>query len=69
MNYFNQFRKRSNVTSLQYLKPGGSFSIKKWFSNSAETGWLFITANPSQRATLCPLISAWISIAIKAFDV
>ncbi|WP_371219455.1 type IV secretion system DNA-binding domain-containing protein [Orientia tsutsugamushi] len=25
-----------------------------------------MTANPSQRATLCPLISAWISIAIKA---
>ncbi|KJV50805.1 type IV secretory system Conjugative DNA transfer family protein [Orientia tsutsugamushi str. Gilliam] len=55
-----------NITSLQYLKPGGSFSIKEWFSNSNETGWLFITANPNQRATLCPLISAWISISIKA---
>ncbi|WP_331225515.1 type IV secretion system DNA-binding domain-containing protein, partial [Orientia tsutsugamushi] len=33
-----------NITSLQYLKPGGSFSIKEWFSNSNETGWLFITA-------------------------
>ncbi|WP_342637547.1 type IV secretion system DNA-binding domain-containing protein [Orientia tsutsugamushi] len=55
-----------NITSLQYLKPGGSFSIKEWFSNSDETSWLFITANPNQRATLCPLISAWISIAIKA---
>ncbi|CAM79892.1 type IV secretion system DNA-binding domain-containing protein [Orientia tsutsugamushi] len=55
-----------NITSLQYLKPGGNFSIKEWFSNSAETGWLFITATPSQRATLQPLISAWISIAIKA---
>nr|WP_045916762.1 type IV secretion system DNA-binding domain-containing protein [Orientia tsutsugamushi] len=26
-----------NITSLQYLKPGGNFSIKKWFSNSNET--------------------------------
>ncbi|KJV54523.1 type IV secretion-system coupling DNA-binding domain protein, partial [Orientia chuto str. Dubai] len=35
-----------NITSLQYLKPGGKFSIKEWFSN--ETGWLFITASPAQ---------------------
>ncbi|KJV54963.1 type IV secretory system Conjugative DNA transfer family protein [Orientia chuto str. Dubai] len=41
-----------NITSLQYLKPGGKFSIKEWFSN--ETGWLFITASPAQRATLQP---------------
>ncbi|SPP24691.1 conjugative transfer protein [Orientia tsutsugamushi] len=27
-----------NITLLQYLKLGGNFSIKEWFSNSNETG-------------------------------
>ena len=49
---------------LQHLKPKGSFSIRKWFT--ANKGWLFITAAPNQRVMLRPLITAWISIAIKA---
>ncbi|HJD59045.1 MAG TPA: type IV secretion system DNA-binding domain-containing protein, partial [Rickettsia endosymbiont of Ceroptres masudai] len=53
-----------NIASLKHLKPNGSFSIRKWFSE--EKGWLFITATPNQRVTLRPLIAAWISIAIKA---
>ncbi|MCZ6903767.1 MAG: type IV secretion system DNA-binding domain-containing protein, partial [Rickettsia endosymbiont of Ixodes persulcatus] len=53
-----------NIASLKHLEPNGSFSIRKWFSE--EKSWLFITAAPNQRVTLRPLISAWISIAIKA---
>ncbi|KJV76839.1 type IV secretion-system coupling DNA-binding domain protein [Rickettsia hoogstraalii str. RCCE3] len=49
---------------MQYLKPKGSFSIRKWFT--ADKGWLFITSTPNQRVMLRPLIAAWISIAIKA---
>ncbi|WP_375327477.1 type IV secretion system DNA-binding domain-containing protein [Candidatus Tisiphia endosymbiont of Nemotelus uliginosus] len=55
-----------NIAALKHLQLGGNFSIRKWFTNPLETGWLFITASPNQRSTLCPLISAWISIAIKA---
>ena len=29
-------------------------------------GWLFLSMNPSQRATLRPLLSCWLSIAIKS---
>ncbi|WP_342259871.1 type IV secretion system DNA-binding domain-containing protein [Candidatus Tisiphia endosymbiont of Metellina segmentata] len=55
-----------NIAALQHLKPNGNFSIRRWFSDPLETGWLFITSTPNQRVTLRSLISAWISIAIKA---
>jgi type IV conjugative transfer system coupling protein TraD len=53
----------NKIERLKYLKEGGTFSIKNWV-NKGE-GWLFITAKPSQRDTLRPLVSAWIDIAIK----
>lgn len=53
----------NKIEGLKYLKEGGSFSIKDWVNNG--TGWLFITAPPSQREALRPLISAWIDIAIQ----
>ncbi len=55
-----------NIAVLKHLQPKGNFSIRKWFTGPQEKGWLFITATPNQRVTLRPLISAWISIAIKA---
>lgn len=55
-----------NIAALQHLKPNGNFSIRRWFSDPLERGWLFITSTPNQRVTLRPLIAAWISIAIKA---
>lgn len=54
-----------NIAVLKHLHPKGDFSIRQWFTDPQEKGWLFITAFPNQRVTLCPLISAWISIAIK----
>ncbi|AFC74907.1 type IV secretory system Conjugative DNA transfer family protein [Rickettsia parkeri str. Tate's Hell] len=55
-----------NIAVLQHLQPDGKFSIKRWFRDKEEKGWLFITATPNQRVMLQPLIAAWISIAIKA---
>ncbi len=55
-----------NIASLKRLQSKGDFSIRKWFTDPQQQGWLFITATPNQRVTLRPLISAWISIVIKA---
>ncbi|MCC8399451.1 MAG: type IV secretion system DNA-binding domain-containing protein [Rickettsia endosymbiont of Platyusa sonomae] len=55
-----------NIAALKHLKSHGNFSISQWFADPLDTGWLFITSSPNQRVTLRPLISAWISIAIKA---
>ena len=54
----------NSLMPLQYLKPGGKFSIKRWVANG--TGWLFIPLPPTQRDAIRPLVSAWIDIAIKA---
>jgi len=40
------------------------FSIKEWVGKKNDS-WLFIQCNPSQRAILRPLISAWISSAVR----
>lgn len=40
------------------------FSIRQWMSQNDDS-WLFIQCNPSQRALLRPLISAWISSAVR----
>jgi type IV conjugative transfer system coupling protein TraD len=40
------------------------FSIKKWVSEEDDS-WLFICCKPSQRASIAPLISSWISIAVR----
>ncbi len=39
------------------------FSIKEWVTNDNENGWLFISSNAEQHASLRPLISMWLSIA------
>ena len=41
-------------------------SIRRWIQDDSEGGRLFLTATPAQRATLRPLISCWVSIAIKS---
>ena len=45
------------------------FSIRKWVMDEKQKGRLFITAQPDQRETLRPLISAWVEIAINALMV
>jgi type IV conjugative transfer system coupling protein TraD len=55
----------SALQSLKYLNNAGStFSIKNWLKQSND--WLFLSALPTQRAALKPLMSAWLSIAVKA---
>lgn len=62
----------SNLRNLKFLKGGqNSFSIRKWLknaddSNSNDNNWLFISSLPTQRETLKPLMSAWLSVAVKS---
>lgn len=42
------------------------FSIRKWVQDSKRPGWLFLMMTPAQRSTLRPLLSCWLSIAIKS---
>ena len=52
---------------LEYLPDTSTpFSIKKWVQNSPQESWLFLYANPSQRAAFNPLLSCWFSIAIRS---
>ncbi len=42
------------------------FSIRDWVLNEKDDSWLFLTANPSQRTSLNPLLSTWFSIAMRS---
>ncbi|MEI8616473.1 type IV secretion system DNA-binding domain-containing protein [Shewanella sp. PP-He15 brown] len=42
------------------------FSIREWVKNDAENGFLFLSSNAQQHASLRPLISMWLSIASTA---
>lgn len=47
--------------------PEEKFSIKDWILNpSINSKFLFLSCNPSERAALIPLITAWLSIASTA---
>lgn len=61
------------VKALRYLvgteKPGKKFTIRDWMRNvkDGETnGWLFITSDSENHTSLKPVISAWLSIAVKS---
>ena len=56
-----------------YLRPlsllpndGPPFSIGNWMRDDDQNGFLFLTSRADMHATLRPLISAWMDIAIKA---
>ena len=56
----------SALQSLKYLtNKGPTFSINHWLSQPTG-GWLFLSALPTQREVLKPLMSAWFSIAVKS---
>lgn len=42
------------------------FSIRDWIQSEVNDSWLFLSTSFSQRATLTPLISSWLSIAIRS---
>jgi len=53
--------------SLKYLETSQQyFSIRKWIQDPSQTGWLFICCDPTQRNVLRPLMTGWLSIAIKS---
>lgn len=55
------------VQSLKYLTTQTNpFSISKWIANEQQGGWLFMSSLPTQRTILKPLISSWLSIAVKS---
>jgi len=55
----------SALQSLKYLTNNGpTFSINNWLKQPND--WLFLSALPTQRTALKPLMSAWFSIAVKS---
>ncbi|MGV8948497.1 MAG: type IV secretion system DNA-binding domain-containing protein [Candidatus Paracaedibacter sp.] len=53
--------------SLKYLEASEDyFSIKQWVQDPKQTGTLFICCDQPQRNTMRPLMTAWLSIAIKS---
>lgn len=62
----------SHIEGLRHLENSEEvFSIRKWIAEDtsrveASRGWLFLTVRPDQRATLRPLLSAWMDIAINS---
>lgn len=52
---------------LEYLTDTSMpFSIKQWVQNDREDSWLFLSSKPSQRASLNPVLSCWLSIGIRS---
>lgn len=41
------------------------FSIRDWVANDQQDSWLFLHCTPAQRTVVRPLLSTWISSAIK----
>lgn len=55
------------LKSLKYLKDEGEvFSIREWIMDDSRDGCLFLSSTGELHATLTPLISAWIEIAINS---
>ena len=42
------------------------FSIRQWIMEEKPDSWLFICCTPSQRSSLVPLMSAWVSIGVNS---
>ena len=51
------------TTSLRYLRDGGRpFSLREWARTGR--GWLWLTSRADQQASLMPLISLWVDLAV-----
>ena len=58
----------SHISNFEYLigMHDNPFSIRRWVNDHKKTGWLFLMMTPAQRAALRPLLSCWLSVAIKS---
>ncbi len=62
----------SAIKNLKYLEDHttstlkNGFSIRQWLETEEDDGWLFLASQPTQREVLKPLMSAWLSIAVKS---
>lgn len=55
----------NQIKSLRYIQDTSTpFSIRDWLKKDDDS-WLFLTSAPDQRATLKPLITAWLDIAFN----
>jgi type IV conjugative transfer system coupling protein TraD len=55
------------LESLEHLKDTSSpFSINEWVRKDHPNSWLFLQCMPRERAIMQPLLSAWVSTAIRA---
>jgi type IV secretory pathway TraG/TraD family ATPase VirD4 len=55
------------ISTFDVIKESNSnnFSIKDWVTDPNQKGILFLSCTPAQRATLIPIITAWLSIATE----
>lgn len=57
----------AHLESLEFITDTETpFSIRDWMHNGSEGSWLFLTAKPSQRSALNPLLSCWFSVAMRS---
>ena len=57
----------SFIQCLEFLKDTDNpFSIRDWVQGDKEDSFLFICSSVAQRDTLRPLVSTWLSVAIKS---
>lgn len=54
------------LSVLRNVPASDALSIKKWVENTADKGWIFMSAKESQLETLKPLIRVWIDIMARA---
>lgn len=58
----------SHIKGLSFIDDdmATSFSIRRWMTDEDKKGFLFLTSSPDQRATMTPLLTGWLGLAVKA---
>ncbi len=57
----------SHLGCFEYLKDTENpFSIREWSKKEDDESWLFLFCKPSQRSSLNPLISSWLSLSMRS---
>ena len=57
----------TNVGAMKFLSDGdGAFSIRDWIKDETTSNFMFVSSRADQHASIRPLISTWLEIAINA---